>query len=60
VITNNFVGHGLGSPARYRIFRHYHQQELQAGMVLAIEPMFFNGEGYQLEDILIVTADGAS
>jgi hypothetical protein len=29
-------------------------------MVLAIEPMFFNGEGYQLEDILIVTADGAS
>ena len=57
----NFVGHGLGITLHEDPYiSSYHEQELQAGMVLAIEPMFFsNGEGYQLEEIVSVTTEGA-
>jgi Xaa-Pro aminopeptidase len=61
LIPTNFVGHGLGITLHEDPYiSRYHEQELQPGMVLAIEPMFFsNGEGYQLEEIVVVTETGA-
>jgi Xaa-Pro aminopeptidase len=57
----NFVGHGLGITLHEDPYiSRYHDQELQPGMVLAIEPMCFaNGEGYQLEEVVAVTETGA-
>ena len=56
----NFVGHGLGITLHEDPYiSKYHNQELQSGMVLAIEPMCFtNGEGYQLEEVIIVNDTG--
>ncbi len=58
--VSSFVGHGLGL--------HLHEEPLigfvgdtvlEPGMVLCIEPFIFaDGYGYQLEDELLVTADG--
>ena len=56
----NFVGHGLGVTLHEDPYiSKYHDTELKAGMVLAIEPLYFpKGEGYQVEDIVIVTESG--
>jgi Xaa-Pro dipeptidase len=56
----NFVGHGLGITLHEDPYiSRYHNQELQQGMVLAIEPMCFtNGEGYQLEEVVVVNSTG--
>ncbi|HXF82854.1 MAG TPA: Xaa-Pro peptidase family protein [bacterium] len=58
--VSSFVGHGLGL--------HLHEEPLigfvgdtvlEPGMVLCVEPFIFaDGYGYQLEDELLVTADG--
>lgn len=56
----NFVGHGLGITLHEEPYiSRYHYGELQPGMVLAIEPIYFiKGEGYQVEDIVAVTDTG--
>lgn len=56
----NFVGHGLGVTLHEEPYiSKFHDTELKAGMVLAIEPIYFpKGEGYQVEDIVIVTPTG--
>jgi Xaa-Pro aminopeptidase len=56
----NFVGHGLGITLHEEPYiSRYHDTELREGMVLAIEPMqFLPGEGYQVEDELVVTENG--
>lgn len=56
----NFVGHGLGITLHEDPYiSRYHNLELQSGMVLAIEPIYFaKGEGYQIEDIITVTNNG--
>jgi Xaa-Pro aminopeptidase len=56
----NFVGHGLGITLHEEPYiSRYHDTELRPGMVLAIEPMHFvPGEGYQVEDEVVVTEDG--
>ncbi len=56
----NFVGHGLGITLHEEPYISlYHDTELQPGMVLAIEPLYFTqGEGYQIEEIVAVTESG--
>lgn len=56
----NFVGHGLGLTLHEEPYiSRYHDNVLEQGMVLAIEPVFFTPDmGFHLEDEVIVTADG--
>lgn len=56
----NFVGHGLGITLHEEPYiSRYHDNVLQPGMVLAIEPLYFTqGEGYQIEEIVAVTESG--
>jgi Xaa-Pro aminopeptidase len=55
-----FLGHGLGLSLHEEPFVAAHSETvLEAGMVLAIEPIFEqDGVGYHLEDNLIVTEAG--
>jgi Xaa-Pro aminopeptidase len=55
-----FLGHGLGLSLHEEPFIAAHSQTLlEAGMVLAIEPIYRNGNmGFHLEDNLIVTEGG--
>lgn len=55
-----FLGHGLGLSLHEEPFIAAHSQTvLEAGMVLAIEPIYRNGStGFHLEDNLIVTETG--
>lgn len=55
-----FLGHGLGLSLHEEPFIAAHTETvIEAGMVLAIEPIYRQGEiGFHLEDNLIVTADG--
>jgi Xaa-Pro aminopeptidase len=56
-----FLGHGLGLSFHEQPFIAAHvDTPLEAGMVMAVEPVFRNGDiGYHLEDNLIVTDDGS-
>jgi Xaa-Pro dipeptidase len=58
----NFLGHSLGLTAHEYPYTGTHGGEiLQENMVLCMEPFWFGadvGMGYQLEDEIIVTADG--
>jgi Xaa-Pro aminopeptidase len=55
-----FLGHGLGLSLHEEPFIAAHTDTtLEEGMVFAIEPIYRNGtQGYHLEDIVLVTADG--
>lgn len=55
-----FLGHGLGLSLHEEPFIAEHSDTvLQPGMVFAIEPICVDeGNGYHLEDILLVTDDG--
>src|SRR5699024_9011127 len=55
-----FLGHGLGLSLHEEPFINAHNAtELQPGMVIAIEPIRIDeGNGYHLEDILLVTQNG--
>ena len=57
---SNFVGHGLGITLHEEPFiGGVSDYKLAEGMVLCIEPFLFGeSEGYQLEDEIVVTADG--
>jgi Xaa-Pro dipeptidase len=58
----NFLGHGIGLTLHEEPYiDRYSDTELQAGMVLAIEPYLMLPEknwGFQLEDEVVVTEDG--
>jgi Xaa-Pro aminopeptidase len=56
----NFVGHGLGiSVHEMPYIGRYGDATLEQGMVLCVEPYYTpQGQGYQVEDELVVTADG--
>ncbi len=56
----NFVGHGLGITLHEEPYiSRYHDDVLRPGMVLAIEPLYLiQGEGYQVEDEIIITENG--
>ena len=56
----NFVGHGLGlSVHEGPYISRYHTGELRPGMVIALEPLYLpSGEGYHVEDTIVVTDDG--
>lgn len=58
----NFLGHGIGLTLHEEPYiDRYGDSELQAGMVLAIEPYLMLPErnwGFQLEDEVVVTEDG--
>lgn len=57
-----FVGHGLGLSVHEHPWLSNHprfDRVIEEGMVLCVEPFYFNGpDGYQLEDEILVTADG--
>jgi Xaa-Pro aminopeptidase len=55
-----FLGHGLGLSLHEEPFVAAHSETvLEAGMVLAIEPIYRDGDiGFHLEDNLVVTDDG--
>ena len=55
-----FLGHGLGLSLHEEPFIAAHSTTvLEAGMVLAVEPIYRDGDiGFHLEDNLIVTDDG--
>ncbi len=56
----NFVGHSLGLALHEEPFiNRFSDAILEEGMVLAIEPLHFEGEwGFHLEDEVIITRDG--
>jgi Xaa-Pro dipeptidase len=58
--TLNFLGHGLGLTLHEEPYlNRYKDTTLQAGMVLAVEPLVtFPELGMQLEDTVLVTAGG--
>ena len=58
--VSRFVGHGLGIHVHEEPFIGFNSTEvLQENMVLCIEPFIFSdGDGYQVEDEVIVTKDG--
>jgi len=58
----NFVGHGLGLTLHEEPYiSRYHDNLLEEGMVLAIEPVFFSDRmGFHLEDEVVVTAAGCA
>lgn len=59
----SFVGHGIGLHLHEEPYLgKYHDYELEAGMVLGIEPLVYrtgHGFGLQLKDMVAVTNDGA-
>ena len=56
----NFVGHGLGVLLHEEpLLGGMTDYVLEEGMVICVEPFLFgDNEGYQLEDEIVVTADG--
>jgi Xaa-Pro dipeptidase len=58
--TLNFLGHGLGLTLHEEPYlNRYKDTTLEAGMVLAVEPLVtLPGLGMQLEDTVVVTAEG--
>lgn len=58
--TLNFLGHGLGLTLHEEPYlNRYKDTTLEAGMVLAVEPLVtFPNLGMQLEDTVVVTAGG--
>jgi Xaa-Pro aminopeptidase len=60
--TLNFLGHGLGLTLHEEPYlNRYKDTTLEAGMVLAVEPLVtFPNLGMQLEDTVVVTAEGCA
>lgn len=56
------IGHSLGVELHeYPMIEPSNQQEIEEGMILNIEPIFndpFDGSGYHIEDLVLVTASG--
>ena len=59
----SFVGHGIGLHLHEEPYLgKYTDYELQAGMVLGIEPLVYqtgHGFGMQLKDMIVIDTDGA-